>query len=93
MFEFFVIMLILPAAIVAGIVILWLTSQRRYFVLVFIAAGIEYVFWLYTFRVTLNTPEHEASILEYARLPTLAFAGVMAVSWYAMSRRRHRDRA
>ena len=92
MFESIAIMLVLPAVIATGIVMLWLTAKRRYFALVFLASIIEYAYWLQYFRKVLTTPEYEVSLSDYA-LPTLAFACVMAVSLYSMKRHARRVRA
>ncbi|GHC13325.1 hypothetical protein GCM10010080_30970 [Thermomonas carbonis] len=84
--------IVLPAVIAAGIVGLWLTSKIRYFVVVLTAALAEYVFWIYWLRKVLTTPEYDATVFDYALLPTLALVIVMVVSWYAMTRQKRRVR-
>ena len=93
MFVFLAIIVFLPATIAIGVFMLWLTSKRRYLALVFLAALIEYVFWLSNSLTTFKMPGSEASIWDSAFLPTLAFVCVMIFSWYVMSRSKVRVRA
>ena len=85
--------IVLPALVAVGIACLWHTSKIRYFVVVLTASLIEYIFWIYWFRKVLTTPEYQATVFDYAGLPTFAFVIVMVVSWYALTRQRRQARA
>ena len=93
MFVLVVMTFILPALIAIGIARLWLTSNRLYLALVFLAAVGEYVFWVSTLRTTLTTAEYQATLRDYALLPTIAFVIVMTALWYVLRRSRRRVRA